>query len=78
MYIDEMISRLMVFFLQTSMTEVVDRSGIVDLFSAPAIRRISLLLYIVWFSTYLVYYGLVLNLSNLGGNIYLNSIISGR
>ncbi|XP_054272402.1 organic cation transporter protein isoform X2 [Macrosteles quadrilineatus] len=53
------------------------KSGIADLFRTPAIRRISLILYVVWFSTYLVYYGLVLNLNNLGGDVYVNSVISG-
>ncbi|XP_046670851.1 organic cation transporter protein-like isoform X2 [Homalodisca vitripennis] len=58
-------------------SETGSKSGIIDLFRTPAIRRISLILYVVWFSTYLVYYGLVLNLSKLGGNVYLNSVISG-
>lgn len=49
-----------------------------DLFRTKNIRKISLVLYILWFSLYLVYYGLVLNLSNIGGNIYLNTIISGN
>ncbi|XP_025407677.1 organic cation transporter protein-like isoform X3 [Sipha flava] len=48
-----------------------------DLFRTKNIRKISLVLYILWFSLYLVYYGLVLNLSNIGGNIYVNTIISG-
>jgi hypothetical protein len=54
------------------------KSGVADLFRTPAIRRISLILYVVWFSTYLVYYGLVLNLNNLGGDVYVNSVISGE
>lgn len=49
-----------------------------DLFRTKNIRKISLVLYILWFSLYLVYYGLVLNLSNIGGNIYINTIISGN
>lgn len=49
-----------------------------DLFRSKNIRKISLVLYILWFSLYLVYYGLVLNLSNIGGNIYINTIISGN
>ncbi|XP_050437931.1 organic cation transporter protein-like isoform X2 [Adelges cooleyi] len=48
-----------------------------DLFRTKNIRKISLVLYILWFSLYLVYYGLVLNLSNIGGNIYINTILSG-
>lgn len=54
------------------------RVRVTDLFRTKNIRKISLVLYILWFSLYLVYYGLVLNLSNIGGNIYLNTIISGN
>ncbi|XP_050532537.1 organic cation transporter protein-like isoform X1 [Daktulosphaira vitifoliae] len=53
------------------------RVRVLDLFRTKTIRKISLVLYILWFSLYLVYYGLVLNLSNIGGNIYINTIISG-
>jgi hypothetical protein len=37
-----------------------------------------LVLYVIWFSVYLVYYGLVLNLGNIGGDIYLNTVLSGK
>lgn len=53
------------------------RVRVSDLFRTKNIRKISLVLYILWFSLYLVYYGLVLNLSYIGGNIYINTIISG-
>lgn len=49
-----------------------------DLFRTPNIRKNSLVLYIIWFSVYLVYYGLVLNLGNIGGDIYLNTVLSGK
>ncbi|XP_014251429.2 organic cation transporter protein-like isoform X1 [Cimex lectularius] len=52
------------------------KSGIAELFRTARMRKISFGLYIIWFSVYLVYYGIVLNLSNMGGNVYLNSIIS--
>lgn len=50
---------------------------VMDLWRTPLIRLISFVQYIIWFSVYLVYYGLVLNLSNIGGDVYLNTIISG-
>lgn len=37
-----------------------------------------MVLYVIWFSVYLVYYGLVLNLGNIGGDIYLNTVLSGK
>ncbi|KAL1464997.1 hypothetical protein WDU94_004595 [Cyamophila willieti] len=50
---------------------------VMDLWRTPLIRLISFVQYIIWFSVYLVYYGLVLNLSNIGGDVYVNTIISG-
>jgi OCT family organic cation transporter-like MFS transporter 4/5 len=49
-----------------------------DLFRTPNMRKNSLVLYIIWFSVYLVYYGLVLNLGNIGGDIYVNTVLSGK
>lgn len=51
--------------------------GILTLFKTAEIRKISLLLYVIWFALYLVYYGLVLNLASLGGDIYVNTALSG-
>ncbi|KAJ9582503.1 hypothetical protein L9F63_003196 [Diploptera punctata] len=53
------------------------KASIMDLFRTPNMRKNSLVLYIIWFSVYLVYYGLVLNLGNIGGDIYLNTVLSG-
>ncbi|KAK9875027.1 hypothetical protein WA026_005835 [Henosepilachna vigintioctopunctata] len=51
--------------------------GVLDLFRTSEMRNKSLLLYIIWFSVFLVYFGLVLNLENIGGDIYINSVLSG-
>ena len=69
-----------IFFSQSiSAVDLTDtpKGRISDLFRTRTIRLISIVLYIIWFSVYLVYYGLVLNLSNIGGDVYVNSIISG-
>uniref|UniRef100_A0A8D8UN70 Organic cation transporter protein n=1 Tax=Cacopsylla melanoneura TaxID=428564 RepID=A0A8D8UN70_9HEMI len=50
---------------------------VLDLWRTPLMRLISCTQYVVWFSVYLVYYGLVLNLSNIGGDVYVNTVISG-
>lgn len=47
------------------------------MFRTPNIRKISLLLYVIWFSVYLAYYGLVLNINNFAGDLYINTVISG-
>ncbi|XP_044757941.1 solute carrier family 22 member 13-like isoform X2 [Coccinella septempunctata] len=51
--------------------------GVLDLFKTAEMRKKSFLLYIIWFSVYLVYYGLVLNLENIGGDLYINSVLTG-
>ncbi|XP_070567477.1 organic cation transporter protein-like [Ptychodera flava] len=48
-----------------------------DIFRYPNMRKRSLKLFFCWFTVSLVYYGLSLNTSNLGGNDYLNTAISG-
>ncbi|XP_049783375.1 organic cation transporter protein-like [Schistocerca cancellata] len=52
-------------------------AGCLDLFRTPNLRKNSLVLYVIWFSVYIVYYGLVLNLGNIGGNVYINTVLSG-
>lgn len=51
-----------------------ETAGITYLFKNAHIRKITLLLLFVWFAVYLGYYGLVLNVSNIAGDIYINSV----
>ncbi|XP_019762467.1 organic cation transporter protein isoform X2 [Dendroctonus ponderosae] len=51
--------------------------GVLDLFKTAAMRQKTLILCLIWFGVYLVYYGLVLNLGNLGGDLYVNSVLIG-
>lgn len=48
-----------------------------DLLRAGALRRISVCLIVVWFSTAFAYYGLVMDLQNFGVSIYLIQVIFG-
>lgn len=48
--------------------------NVLDLFKTSQMRKRTLCLFLIWFSVYLVYYGLVLNLANIGGNLYVNSV----
>lgn len=54
-----------------------ESAGIMDLFKTAHMRKNTLCLFVIWFSVYLVYYGLVLNVGNLGGDLYINSALSG-
>lgn len=54
-----------------------DSAGVLDLFRTPHIRKVSLLLYVIWFSVYLAYYGLVLNINQFAGDPYVNTVLSG-
>lgn len=51
--------------------------SVFDLFRTPLMRKKTFCQFIIWFSVYLVYYGLVLNLGNIGGNLYVNSALQG-
>ncbi|CAH1774990.1 unnamed protein product [Owenia fusiformis] len=53
------------------------KGNFIALFKTPNLRKRTLILSYVWFSNSLVYYGLSLNTSNLGGNPYVNFFISG-
>lgn len=59
--------------------EVVEEEGgehvnVLDLFKTRLMRKKTLCLSLIWFGIYLVYYGLVLNLANIGGNLYINAV----
>ncbi|XP_071528745.1 organic cation transporter protein-like [Panulirus ornatus] len=53
------------------------RGNFFDLFRYPNLRRKTLNIFFNWFVNSGVYYGLSLNTGNLGGNAYLNFVISG-
>ncbi|XP_062407014.1 organic cation transporter protein [Sardina pilchardus] len=50
---------------------------IIDLFRTPKMRRQSLIVFYLWFVNVLVYYGLSLNISDFGINIYFTQFIFG-
>ncbi|XP_031334748.1 organic cation transporter protein-like [Photinus pyralis] len=54
-----------------------EKASVFDLFRTGRMRRTTFLLCIIWFSLYLLYYGIVLNLGNIGGDLYVNTVISG-
>ncbi|XP_068751499.1 solute carrier family 22 member 15-like [Montipora capricornis] len=51
--------------------------GILDLFTNRNTTLITLIMIISWFANSHVYYGLSLNVKNLGGNMYVNFILAG-
>nr|XP_023017401.1 organic cation transporter protein-like [Leptinotarsa decemlineata] len=50
---------------------------VLDLFRYPNLRKKSLIIFFDWFANNITYYGLSWNTNNLGGNPYLNFVISG-
>ncbi|TRY67998.1 hypothetical protein DNTS_007247 [Danionella cerebrum] len=50
---------------------------VIDLIRTPRMRKQSLILFYLWFVNVLVYYGLSLNISDFGMNIYLTQMIFG-
>lgn len=54
-----------------------EKPGLKHLFRTKQIRYNTMCLFVIWFSVYLVYFGLTLNMSNLAGDLYVNSALSG-
>ncbi|XP_070569250.1 solute carrier family 22 member 21-like [Ptychodera flava] len=54
----------------------VGKGNSLDIFRYPYMRKRTMNLFLGWFTVSLVYYGLSLNTSNIGGNDYLNAAIS--
>lgn len=52
------------------------KSNVFDVFKYPSLRKISFMLFFIWFSIAVSYFGLALNISYLPGNKYLNYAIS--
>ncbi|XP_058823470.1 organic cation transporter protein [Topomyia yanbarensis] len=53
-----------------------DVVSIFDLFRRKFVRT-TLLMLVIWFGIVLIYFGITLHLSNLGGDIYLNTVLAG-
>lgn len=49
----------------------------ISLFKTPVMRKNSIIMCFNWFITVFIYYALSLNVQDLGGNIYVNFLISG-
>ncbi|XP_029965987.1 organic cation transporter protein isoform X2 [Salarias fasciatus] len=58
-------------------SEIQTKYSILDLVRTPRMRQQSLIVFYLWFVNILVYYGLSLNISDLGMNIYLTQMIFG-
>ncbi|KAI1885150.1 hypothetical protein AGOR_G00217230 [Albula goreensis] len=54
-----------------------ERAGPLDLFRHPALLPRTLVMMQAWMVCSLLYYGLTLNVGNMGGNLYLNLALSG-
>lgn len=63
---------------EVSVEEGGENVNVLDLFKTQQMRKKTLCLFLIWFTIYLVYYGLVLNLANIGGNLYINSVSTKR
>lgn len=54
-----------------------EKPSLLDLFKYPNLRKKSLVIFFLWFVNAGTYYGLSWNTSDLGGNEYINFVISG-
>ncbi|KAM8831928.1 solute carrier family 22 member 13 isoform 2-T2 [Spinachia spinachia] len=58
-------------------TVVKKKYSFIDLVRTPTMRKQSFIVFYIWFANVLVYYGLSLNISDFGMNIYLTQMIFG-
>ncbi|XP_066293689.1 organic cation transporter protein-like isoform X1 [Branchiostoma lanceolatum] len=49
---------------------------ILDILRTPNTRKRSLILFFIWFTNNIVYYGIALNITDLSGDVYTNSLIA--
>ncbi|KRT86152.1 membrane transporter [Oryctes borbonicus] len=54
-----------------------NRATVLDIFRHSNLRKRSMIIFFDWFANSLTYYGLSWNTNNLGGNVYLNFVVSG-
>jgi hypothetical protein len=52
------------------------KAGLIDLFKTPNMRRLTLIIYFIWFVNALVYYGLSLNVGDFG-DVFASTLASG-
>ncbi|CAH1798690.1 unnamed protein product [Owenia fusiformis] len=62
--------------LKVEVQDKKSQATVIDLLRTPNMRLKSLIQFFLWFVTSMVYYGLSLNSSNLGGDPYINFLIS--
>jgi len=72
---DDQFQELQINFRKQEQTQ--SKGNITDLFKYPGIRRNTFILTFTWFATGFIYYGLSLNIGDLGGNLVLNFAIAG-
>ncbi|XP_053545232.1 solute carrier family 22 member 20-like [Bombina bombina] len=63
--------------MQKEILEIRSSHSVMDLVRTPAMRRMSMCLILVWFSTNFAYYGLSMDLQNFGLNIFLAQAVFG-
>uniref|UniRef100_A0A6P7G0L1 Organic cation transporter protein-like n=1 Tax=Diabrotica virgifera virgifera TaxID=50390 RepID=A0A6P7G0L1_DIAVI len=74
---DETLNELLVTSQDTNNSNKGTKTSVLDVFKYPNMRKKSLIIFFDWFANNLTYYGLSWNTNNLGGDPYLNFVISG-
>lgn len=75
--VDEQLDRLLIDDYAKAADPKEKRARIYDVFKHPNLRKRALIIFFDWFANSITYYGLSWNTSNLGGNDYLNFVVSG-
>ncbi|KAK2176140.1 hypothetical protein NP493_680g00020 [Ridgeia piscesae] len=62
---------------QVKVDDSTNSPSLLNLLQTPNLRKITLAMWWAWFVTSMVYYGLALGVNLIGGNIFVNSFMSG-
>ncbi|XP_030074643.1 solute carrier family 22 member 20-like [Microcaecilia unicolor] len=74
---DRITLEVVIFHMEAETSAMKSSHSILDLFRTPAMRRISVCLTLVWFSTSFAYYGLAMDLQNFQLSIFLVQVLFG-
>jgi OCT family organic cation transporter-like MFS transporter 4/5 len=74
---DDLLDNLLISDVKSDDQQQQNKANVLDIFKHSNLRKRSLIILFDWFANNITYYGLSWNTNNLGGNPYINFVISG-
>lgn len=74
---DDLLNGMLINEIEKSEDSEEKESSVLDIFRYPQLRKRALIIFFDWFACNITYYGLSWSTNNLGGNPYINFVLSG-